>query len=70
MPDHRYIVVPRADRHGHPEGVISSALALTSDEHGVTALYCDKYGHIVADEQWRMKSATESRAPKSEFVLR
>jgi hypothetical protein len=70
MSDHRYTVFPRADRYGHPEGVKSAAPALTINEHGVAAPHCDKYGHVVGDEQRRVKSAAESRSPKSEFVLR
>jgi len=66
MSDHRRIVVPRADRYGHPEGVKLTTLTLTSAEHGVAAPYCDKYGHVEANER-RMKSAAEGG---SAFVLR
>ena len=57
MSDHRYIVFPRADRYGHPEGVKSAAPALLSNERGVAASQCDKYGHVAGDEQRRVKCA-------------
>jgi len=66
MSDHPHIVVPRADRYGHPEGGKSTALALKSREPGVAVLHCDKYGHIEGNER-RVKSAVES---KSVLVLR
>jgi hypothetical protein len=66
MSDHHHIVVPRADRYGHPEGGKLAALAPTSDEHGVAAPHCDKYGHVEGNER-RIKSAAEV---KSVFVLR
>jgi hypothetical protein len=70
MSDHRYIVVPRADRYGHPEGVNLTGLELTGNEHRTTAPHCDKYGHVVGDEQRRAKPAAETRDARSEFVLR
>jgi hypothetical protein len=70
MSDHRYIDVPRADRYGHPEGMKSTALALTADEHGVRGPHCDKYGHILGDEQRKVKSAAENRSASSQLVLR
>ena len=70
MSDHHYIVVPRADRYGHPEGVNSTALELTINEHHIAAPFCDKYGHVVADEQLRAKPAAETCAARSEFVFR
>ena len=66
MSDHRHIVVPRADRYGHPEGRKLTALALTSDEHGFAAPHCDKYGHVEGNEHAK-KSVAQS---KSVFVLR
>jgi hypothetical protein len=66
MSDHRHIVVPRADRYGHPEGGKLTALALMSDEHGVAAPHCDKYGHVEGNER-RIKSVAQG---KSVFVLR
>jgi hypothetical protein len=70
MSDHRHIVGLRADRYGHPEKVLT-ALTLTSDGHVVAAPYCDKYGHIVGDEQ-RLTSirAAQSRFGKNDFVFR
>lgn len=65
MSEYRRIVVPRADRYGHPEGVKLTALALKSDEHGVAAPHCDKYGHVEGNER-RIRSAAEG---KSVFVL-
>ena len=59
MSDHRHIVVPRADRYGHPEGEELTALALTSHEHGVAAPHCDRYGHVEGNER-RVKCAAES----------
>jgi hypothetical protein len=66
MSDHPHIVVPRADRYGHPERVKLTAPALTSDEHGAAAPHCDKYGHVEGNER-RVKFAAEGR---SAFVLR
>jgi hypothetical protein len=66
MSDHSRIVVPRADRYGHPKDVKLTALVLTSNEHGLAAPHCDKYGHVEGNER-RMKSAAEGR---SVFVLR
>jgi hypothetical protein len=66
MSDHRHIVVPRADRYGHPEGGKLTALALTSDEHGVAAPHCDKHGHVEGNEHAK-KSVAQG---KSVFVLR
>ena len=70
MSDHRYIDVPRADRYGHPEGVNPTSLGLTSNEHRTSAPHCDKYGHVVGDEQRRAKPAADTRAARGEFVLR
>ena len=69
MSDHRHIVVPRADRYGHPEGVNPTGLELTSNEYCTSAPHCDKYGHVVGDEQRRAKPAADTHA-RGEFVLR
>jgi hypothetical protein len=66
MSDHRHIVVPRADRYGHPEGGKLRALPLTSGELGLAAPHCDKYGHVEGNER-RIKSVAQG---KSVFVLR